>query len=133
MLYRLKYLRCKVESVADSEMEESDFVTDLPGVLKDTRTLRMLFSSRGTLEIMLSLCCKTRGARFTELHRMIREISTRTLATRLKELEKNGILTRHSFNEIPPRVEYRLTGKGQELVEVILALTRWMRKWSAAR
>lgn len=111
-------------------MGESEIMADLPEVLKDTRTLRMLFSSRGTLEIMLTLCCKTRGVRFMELHRTIREISTRTLATRLRELEKNGILTRRSFNEIPPRVEYRLTGKGQELVGAILALTRWMKKWS---
>jgi DNA-binding HxlR family transcriptional regulator len=111
-------------------MAESEIIRDLPGVLKHTRTLRALFSSRGTVEIMLSLCCKTHGVRFTELHRTIHEISTRTLATRLKELEKNGILTRQSFNEIPPRVEYRLTEKGQEMVNAILALTRWMRKWS---
>jgi len=114
-------------------MEKSDIAVNLPEVFKDTRTLRMLFSSRGTLEIMLTLCCRTRGVRFTELHRTIREISTRTLATRLKELEKNGILTRHAFNEIPPRVEYRLTGKGQELVDAILALTSWMKKWSSSR
>jgi DNA-binding HxlR family transcriptional regulator len=111
-------------------MEETETIRDLPEVLGHTRTLRSLFSSRGTLEIMMTLCCKTKGVRFTELHRMINEISTKTLATRLKELEKNGIVTRHSFNEIPPRVEYRLTGKGQELVGAILALTRWMTKWS---
>ena len=111
-------------------MAESEIIRDLPGVLKQTRTLRALFSSRGTVEIMLSLCCKTHGVRFTELHRTIHEISTRTLATRLRELEKNGILTRQAFNEIPPRVEYRLTDKGQEMVNAILALTRWMRKWS---
>jgi DNA-binding HxlR family transcriptional regulator len=119
-----------VESISDSEMAESEIIRDLPEVLRRTRTLRGLFSSKGTVEIMLSLCCSTRGVRFTELHRMIQEISTRTLATRLRELEKNGILTRHSFNEIPPRVEYRLTGKGQGLVNAILALTRWMKKWS---
>jgi len=109
---------------------ESEIIRDLPEVLKQTRTLRALFSSRGTVEIMLSLCCRTRGVRFTELHRTIQEISTRTLATRLGELGKNKIVTRHSFNEIPPRVEYKLTEKGQELVDAILALTRWMRKWS---
>ena len=42
--------------------------------------------------------------------------STRTLSIRLKELEKSGILERHRYNEIPPRVEYTLTTKGQELV-----------------
>ncbi|MDW0136011.1 MAG: winged helix-turn-helix transcriptional regulator, partial [Nitrososphaeraceae archaeon] len=37
---------------------------------------------------------------------------------------------RHAYNEIPPRVEYRLTLKGQELVESIINLMNWMRKWS---
>ena len=45
-------------------------------------------------------------------------------------MEKSGILNRQYFNEIPPRVEYRLTSKGQELVESIINLLQWMRKWS---
>lgn len=57
-------------------------------------------------------------------------ISSKTLARRLKELEKDGILERQSYNEIPPRVEYKLTKKGQELVESILNLLQWMIKWS---
>jgi DNA-binding HxlR family transcriptional regulator len=56
--------------------------------------------------------------------------SSKTLAIRLKQLEKNGILERKAYNEIPPRVEYRLTGKGQELVESVIGLLQWMRKWS---
>ena len=43
---------------------------------------------------------------------------------RLKQLEKNGILERKAYNEIPPRVEYRLTRKGVESV------VGWMHKWS---
>jgi DNA-binding HxlR family transcriptional regulator len=56
--------------------------------------------------------------------------STRTLSIRLKELEKNGILQRQRYNETPPRVEYRLTDKGQELIESVINLLQWMRKWS---
>jgi DNA-binding HxlR family transcriptional regulator len=56
--------------------------------------------------------------------------STRTLAIQLKELENNGILERQRFNEISPRVEYRLTSKGQELVESVVSIVQWMRKWS---
>jgi DNA-binding HxlR family transcriptional regulator len=55
--------------------------------------------------------------------------SSRTLAKRLKELEKGGILERHAYNEIPPRVEYRLTNKGQELVDSVIYLLNWMKKW----
>jgi DNA-binding HxlR family transcriptional regulator len=60
----------------------------------------------------------------------LKGISSKTLAHRLQELEKGGILERRSYNEIPPRVEYRLTAKGQELVESIINLLQWMRKWS---
>jgi DNA-binding HxlR family transcriptional regulator len=37
------------------------------------------------------------------------------------------------YNEIPPRVEYRLTKKGQELVESVIGILQWMRKWAKAR
>ena len=57
-------------------------------------------------------------------------ISSKTLARRLKELEKDGILERQSYNEIPPRVEYKLTKKGQELFESIINLIQQMIKWS---
>jgi DNA-binding HxlR family transcriptional regulator len=60
----------------------------------------------------------------------LRGFSSKTLAIRLKELEKGGILERHAYREIPPRVEYRLTSKGQELVESVISLLQWMRKWS---
>ncbi|HYA83773.1 MAG TPA: winged helix-turn-helix transcriptional regulator [Candidatus Bathyarchaeia archaeon] len=48
----------------------------------------------------------------------------------MKELQKAGILERQAFNEIPPKVEYKLTVKEQELVESIIGLLQWMRKWS---
>jgi DNA-binding HxlR family transcriptional regulator len=41
-------------------------------------------------------------------------------------------LERRSYNEIPPRVEYNLTAKGQELVESVIDLLQWMRKWSSS-
>ena len=55
--------------------------------------------------------------------------SSKTLAARLKDLQKSKILERKAFNEIPPRVEYRLTTNGQGLVESVYNL--WLKKWSA--
>ena len=52
---------------------------------------------------------------------------------RIKELEKGRILKRNAYNEIPPRVEYNLTSKGQELVESMINLLQWMRKWSSSK
>jgi DNA-binding HxlR family transcriptional regulator len=57
-------------------------------------------------------------------------LSSKTLAKRLKELNESGILERQAYNEIPPRVEYKLTDKGEELVEPIIYLFGWMKKWA---
>jgi len=56
-----------------------------------------------------------------------RGFSSKTLAKRLKELDECGILERQTYNESPPRVEYRLTNKGQELVESVINLLNWMK------
>jgi len=56
-----------------------------------------------------------------------RGFSSKTLAKRLKELDEYGILERQAYNESPPRVEYRLTNKGQELVESVIYLLNWMK------
>jgi DNA-binding HxlR family transcriptional regulator len=55
--------------------------------------------------------------------------SSKTLAILLKELEKSGILSRNSYNEIPSRIEYRLTDKGQVLTASIISMLQWMKKW----
>jgi DNA-binding HxlR family transcriptional regulator len=63
----------------------------------------------------------------------LKGLCSKTLAARLKELQRSGILERQSYTETPPRVEYKLTMKGQELVESIVNLLHWMRKWSQAK
>lgn len=98
--------------------------------MKETSDLRKIITKRGTLEILIPLCCSTDPVRYLTFRKSMKGFSSKTLAIRLKELEKSGILNRQSFNEIPPRVEYRLTPKGQELVESIINLLQWMRKWS---
>jgi DNA-binding HxlR family transcriptional regulator len=99
-------------------------------LMKETGNLRELITKRGTLEILIPLCCTTDPVRYIKFRRSMKGFSSKTLAIRLKQLEKNGILERKAYNEIPPRVEYRLTSKGQELVESVIGLLQWMRKWS---
>ena len=82
------------------------------------------------MEILIPLCCTTNSIRYKQFRQTLKGVSSKTLAARLKEMEKAGILERHSYNEIPPRVEYRLTQKGQELVESIVNLLNWMKKGS---
>jgi DNA-binding HxlR family transcriptional regulator len=55
-------------------------------------------------------------------------LSSKTLTRRLKEFKKDGVLERHAYDEIPPKVEYKLARKGQELVESIFNLMHWMIK-----
>ena len=103
---------------------------DVDSLMKETSELRNIITKRGTLEILIPLCCSTDPVRYIAFRKSMKGFSSKTLTIRLKELEKNGILNRQSFNEIPPRVEYRLTPKGQELVGSIINLLQWMRKWS---
>jgi DNA-binding HxlR family transcriptional regulator len=104
---------------------------DVDALMKETSSLRKLITQRGTSEILLPLCCTTDSVRYLKFKKTMKGFSSKTLAIRLKELERNGILDRQAFNEIPPRVEYRLTAKGQELTESIIDLLHWMIKWSS--
>ena len=104
---------------------------DVDVLMRETSSLRKLITQRGTLEILLPLCCSTDSVRYLKFKKTMKGFSSKTLAIRLKELEKNGILHRQAFSEIPPRVEYKLTVKGQELTESIIDLLQWMIKWSS--
>jgi DNA-binding HxlR family transcriptional regulator len=100
-------------------------------LMKETAKLRKLITKKGTLEILIPLCCTTNPVRYIKFRHTLKGFSSKTLAARLKELQRSGILERKSYNETPPRVEYNLTDKGQELVESIINLLQWMRKWSS--
>jgi DNA-binding HxlR family transcriptional regulator len=102
-------------------------------LMSETAKLRSLITKRGTLEILIPLCCTTDPVRHKQFRQALKGFSTRTLSIRLKELEKGGILERHRYNEIPPRVEYTLTTKGQELVESVVSMLQWMRKWAKVK
>ena len=102
-------------------------------LMSETAKLRKLITKRGTLEILIPLCCTTNPVRHKQFRQAMKGFSTRTLSNRLKELEKSGILERQRYNEIPPRVEYRLTNKGQELVESVIGILQWMQKWSSQK
>jgi DNA-binding HxlR family transcriptional regulator len=67
--------------------------------------------------------------RFSQLERSCNGISPRTLAERLRELEQEGILERQSYPESPPRVEYRLTEKGEALLPIIDAMREFGHGW----
>jgi len=70
-------------------------------------------------------------ARFNELKKRIGGISATSLAERLTQLEKLGIVQRKVYPETPPKVEYSLTPKGHELLKVLKELADWVERWAA--
>ena len=67
--------------------------------------------------------------RFCELTSAVEGLSDRVLSDRLRELELEGIIERVVYPQIPVRVEYRLTEKGQALKPVVEAIHTWAQNW----
>ena len=63
--------------------------------------------------------------RYSELRTEMGNITDAVLAASLKELIADGIAWRRSYDEIPPRVEYSLTEKGQSVVPILQSICRW--------
>jgi DNA-binding HxlR family transcriptional regulator len=84
----------------------------------------------GKWTLLLIRDLATGSRRFCELERSLEGISPRTLSLRLRALEDERIVERHTYPEVPPRVEYALTEKGEALVPLIddmrLYGTRWL-------
>ncbi|MHA2117442.1 MAG: winged helix-turn-helix transcriptional regulator [Candidatus Thorarchaeota archaeon] len=81
-------------------------------------------SRKWTLQIV-TLIGNHESLRYSEIQGMCSGISPTVLADRLKELEAEGIVSRKSFAEIPPRVEYSLTDDGRNLRKLIMPLMTW--------
>lgn len=67
--------------------------------------------------------------RFNEIAAVCAGLSHRVLAQRLRDLEADGILVRIVHAEMPVRIEYRLTAKGEALAGAVIALTEWAEQW----
>jgi DNA-binding HxlR family transcriptional regulator len=63
--------------------------------------------------------------RYNELKRYIKTISHKTLSSSLKELEKDDLILRKEYPQIPPKVEYRLSEKGKSLMKILDQLCVW--------
>src|SRR4030088_2407871 len=66
--------------------------------------------------------------RFNEIKRMVGGISQRMLTLTLRDLERDGLVTRTVYPTIPPRVEYQLTRLGRTLRDPLIAVADWVRK-----
>ncbi|MEI9913813.1 MAG: helix-turn-helix domain-containing protein [Candidatus Saccharibacteria bacterium] len=67
--------------------------------------------------------------RFCQLEESVGGVNPRTLSKRLLVLEQHGIIKKATFNEVPPRSEYSLTKKGEDLLPIIQGMSNWGAKY----
>jgi len=91
------------------------------------RTVSIL-EGKWTLLILRELFTGTK--RFGELRNALPGVSPKTLSERLRILEKQGIVERTIYPEVPPRVEYSLTTLGETLSPIIESLRAWGTQWA---
>ncbi|PJE98178.1 transcriptional regulator [Streptomyces carminius] len=82
----------------------------------------------GKWSILIIVAAARGPVRFTELERSIEGISRRMLTLTLRNLERDGLLTRTVYATVPPRVEYELTDIARELHQSLLSLTGWAQR-----
>lgn len=63
--------------------------------------------------------------RYGELKRAVRDVSDKVLIQQLKDLEADGVVRRNDYKEIPPRVDYTLTARGESLAQALEPLCTW--------
>jgi len=79
----------------------------------------------GKWSSLLVLILATRTHRFGELRRAVPDISQRMLTQTLRNLQRDGLVSRHVFATLPPSVEYRLTPLGRSFLQPLMSLVRW--------
>ena len=79
--------------------------------------------------ILINAIYFTSPARFGELKRAVKGITQSMLTSQLRQLEKDGIIKRKIYAEIPPRVEYTLTEFGLTLSPILLAMAEWGKQY----
>ncbi|MHB8053249.1 MAG: winged helix-turn-helix transcriptional regulator [Methanoregula sp.] len=82
--------------------------------------------------LIISIIGHQERIRFTDIAQRLDGISPKTLADVLKNLQKENLIHREAFSEIPPRVEYSLTEDGKQLCEAVLPLIQWAEKRDTA-
>ena len=88
------------------------------------------FAHKWTLLIVWAL--KAGPTRFTDLRLGVPGITSQVLTRCLRDLERDGIVTRSCFAEMPPRVEYTLTQLGQTMCTPVTAVRAWAEKYGGA-
>ena len=119
----------------DKDMTYEEYAEKVrQGILTDAGNcpvtpLLLMLQGKWKLQIIYELCIQD-PIRFGQLKKAISGITNTMLTTSLRELERDGLVSRIPFNEIPPHVEYDLTEKGRGILTVIYEMIRWEEKYS---
>ena len=114
----------------ENEMTYQEYAEKVKqGILTDAGNcpvtpLLLMLQGKWKFQIIYELCIKD-PIRFGELKKAIEGSTNTMLTTSLRELEKDGLVSRIQFNEIPPHVEYSLTEKGKALLPIFYEITKW--------
>lgn len=91
---------------------------------KSVSTLQRMIGGKWKIEILFYIALKD-VHHFGQLRRCIGTISESTLSKQLRELVDDGFLERIDHGEVPPRVDYILTSRGESFVPILLAMKQW--------
>ena len=82
----------------------------------------------GKYKILIVYFLINQTLRYSELQRMLPQASPKMLAQQLKELERDGLVHREEYPQIPPKVEYSLTERGKSLIPILDQMCEWGEK-----
>ncbi|HZD36360.1 MAG TPA: helix-turn-helix domain-containing protein [Nitrososphaeraceae archaeon] len=99
-----------------------------PGEKCELEGIWEILGRRWSLLILRNLSTKE-VIRFNALKRLLPGISSTVLSDRLLDLEREGLISKRIYPEIPPRVEYRLTARAKELEVILKELGEWADRW----
>jgi DNA-binding HxlR family transcriptional regulator len=121
-----------MEKVFDADRSHSESETKTLEEKCDILDIWNVLGRRWSLLVLKNLSTKN-VIRFNELKRSLKTISNTVLSDRLSELEKEGLITKKVYAEIPLKVEYRLTMKAKDLEPILHSLSRWCERWESKR
>lgn len=113
------------EPAETGPMDEDLANDEIAELEREMTDLLNFLGKKHTLAIQRQFAYADGPLRFSDLEAAL-DISPNTLSERLKEFTEAGLLTRHSYDEIPPRVEYRMTDKSRDLKPLFRTLSNWV-------
>ena len=102
-----------LECISDADLEKTGFNYTM-SLIQGKYKMFILYALMGYKVV-----------RFNELKKYIKTISYKTLSTTLKELERDGLVLRREYPQIPPKVEYSLTERGKSLIPILDSMCDW--------